>query len=417
MSIVNRRGSDLTDKSDGVLYTSDGRDVEMSVASTKAFYAQIAAGFLLAFAIADEVVRRDGRRRTQPVDRRSPASASCPTRWRPRSPAVRRSREAAQELAPSRALLGDRRLRVGPHRRRGAAHQAVRALLQGDRLRHHRGQEAHRPVVGAARSSSAPPVSRGSNADDVAKEVAIYRAHKAKPIVIATDGEERFSAALRVLTVPAIHPELSFVLGTVAGHLFGYEAALAIDAQALPLREARGAIEEAVSVGGVLDGDRLLAGLSPAFGPLASRFFDGLRTGAYDGHLEASTAVRLTSLFRFATGVAPLDAYELEWGRSGAPSVLIEDLTAALTDGIEELPARSTPSSTRPRRSPSASRAPTRDCSRCRSCGARCRCRPDRNDREARRQCPALPRHAQRAPRSSPVILPALGPTDTTAHG
>src|SRR3546814_15045881 len=55
LAIVNRRGSDLTDKADGVLYTSDGRDVEMSVASTKAFYAQIAAGFLLAWAIAEEV--------------------------------------------------------------------------------------------------------------------------------------------------------------------------------------------------------------------------------------------------------------------------------------------------------------------------------------------------------------------------
>src|SRR3546814_1295077 len=41
LAIVNRRGSDLTDKADGVPYTSDGRDVEMSVASTKAFYAQI----------------------------------------------------------------------------------------------------------------------------------------------------------------------------------------------------------------------------------------------------------------------------------------------------------------------------------------------------------------------------------------
>ncbi|MEA3215869.1 MAG: hypothetical protein QOJ19_2025, partial [Acidimicrobiia bacterium] len=41
ISIVNRRNSDLVDKSDGVLYTSDGRDVEMSVASTKAFYSQI----------------------------------------------------------------------------------------------------------------------------------------------------------------------------------------------------------------------------------------------------------------------------------------------------------------------------------------------------------------------------------------
>ena len=32
----------------------------------------------------------------------------------------------------------------------------------------------------------------GSTADDVAKEVAIYRAHKAAPIVVATEGEERF---------------------------------------------------------------------------------------------------------------------------------------------------------------------------------------------------------------------------------
>ncbi|MBU6315961.1 MAG: SIS domain-containing protein, partial [Acidobacteria bacterium] len=47
IAIVNRRGSDLTDKADGVMYTSDGRDVEMSVASTKAFYAQVAAGVVL----------------------------------------------------------------------------------------------------------------------------------------------------------------------------------------------------------------------------------------------------------------------------------------------------------------------------------------------------------------------------------
>src|SRR6187402_2963542 len=55
IAIVNRRNSDLCDKSDGVLYTSDGRDVEMSVASTKAFYAQIAAGLVLSTAIADLV--------------------------------------------------------------------------------------------------------------------------------------------------------------------------------------------------------------------------------------------------------------------------------------------------------------------------------------------------------------------------
>ena len=58
LGIVNRRNSDLTDKADGVMYTSDGRDVEMSVASTKAFYAQVAAGVLLACAITEAAERR-----------------------------------------------------------------------------------------------------------------------------------------------------------------------------------------------------------------------------------------------------------------------------------------------------------------------------------------------------------------------
>ena len=55
VAIVNRRNSDLTDRADGVLYTSDGRDIEMSVASTKAFYSQVVAGYLLAFAMSEVI--------------------------------------------------------------------------------------------------------------------------------------------------------------------------------------------------------------------------------------------------------------------------------------------------------------------------------------------------------------------------
>ena len=59
LAIVNRRDSDLTFKSDGVLYTSSGRDIEMSVASTKAFYSQIVAGALLGLHLARLVGKRD----------------------------------------------------------------------------------------------------------------------------------------------------------------------------------------------------------------------------------------------------------------------------------------------------------------------------------------------------------------------
>jgi glucosamine--fructose-6-phosphate aminotransferase (isomerizing) len=146
---------------------------------------------------------------------------------------------------------------------------------------------------------------------------------------------------VQAIKVPVVHPPLAFVLSTMAGHLFGYEAALAIDAQARPLREARGAIESAISspgAGGLrADGDRLLRGLRPTLEAAAGRFFDGLRAGAYDGHLEASTAVRLASLFRYALGITPLEAYQVEYGKIGTPAVVVDDLIVALTRGIEEL--------------------------------------------------------------------------------
>ena len=85
------------------------------------------------------------------------------------------------------------------------------------------------------------------------------------------------------------------------------------------------------------DGADLLDRLGPTLEPVVARFFDVLRAGDYDGHLEASTAVRLGSQLRYALGVLPLEAYQVEHGKVGTPSVVIEDLTASLTRAIEEL--------------------------------------------------------------------------------
>ena len=171
---------------------------------------------------------------------------------------------------------------------------------------------------------------QGSNTDDVAKEVANHRAHRAAPIVITTRGETRFSSAAETIEVPPVHPDLGFVLSAMAGHVFGYEAALAIDASARCLRNARGMIWEAVPTGD-------FTGLARALTGPAATFLDALRANSYDGNLEAGTAVRLASLFRYATGITPLDLYEVEHGKVGTPVVVVEDLTAALTAAIDEL--------------------------------------------------------------------------------
>jgi glucosamine--fructose-6-phosphate aminotransferase (isomerizing) len=99
------------------------------------------------------------------------------------------------------------------------------------------------------------------------------------------------------------------------------------------LREARAAVE-ASAPGPV---DDLLTRLAPAIEAPARHFLEGLRDGQYDGSLEASTGAAIASLFRYATGISPLDAYELEHGKVGTPSTVVQDLTAALTHGIEEL--------------------------------------------------------------------------------
>jgi glutamine---fructose-6-phosphate transaminase (isomerizing) len=335
VAIVNRRQSDLTDRADGVLYTSDGRDVEMSVASTKAFYSQVAAGFLLAAAISRDCRTVPGDGDDDPVDQELlQALRDLPDAMGEVLDRRETIMAAARSLAPSKrywAVVGNGSNRVAAAEVRIKLSELCYKSIACDSTedKKHIDLSAEPLILVCAAGLE------GSIADDVAKEVAIYRAHAAAPVVIATDGEARFASALHALSVPRTHPALAFILSTMVGHLFGYEAALSIDALAVPLRRARGAIQSVVAAGG--DPETMLYRLRPDLEPLARVYFDELRIGSYDGVLEASTAVRLGSLLRYSLGIVPLDAYQIDEGKVGTPAVLIEDLTVALTDAIDEL--------------------------------------------------------------------------------
>ncbi|MEY2566885.1 MAG: hypothetical protein QOE35_1414 [Actinomycetota bacterium] len=329
LSIVNRRNSDLVEKSDGVIYTSDGRDVEMSVPSTKAFYAQVAAGVLLASALG-EAAGADPHHIAELLEglRSMPAAMEVVLAKRPEIA------EAAHRWAPIKrywAVVGNGANRVAAEEIRIKLSELCYKSIACDATedKKHIDLSAEPLIIVCATGLTGP------TAGDVAKEVAIYRAHKATPVVIATEGGGDFSAAVATITVPAVHPELAFVLSAVVGHLFGYEAALAIDAQARPLREARAVIEAAASSG--RDSEAVLESVRSQLEPFAARFLDDMRAGSYNGTVEASTAVRLASVLRYATGLIPLDAYQLDFGRLGTPAVVVQDVTDALTATIEEL--------------------------------------------------------------------------------
>ncbi|MEM9712091.1 MAG: SIS domain-containing protein, partial [Actinomycetota bacterium] len=224
IAIVNRRGSDLVDRSDGVLYTSDGRDVEMSVASTKAFYAQVAAGVLLATALA-EAAGAESSRRAELLEglRQLPDAMRRVLADRPGI------REVAVRHAPMHrywALVGNGANKIAANEVRIKLSELCYKAIPSDATEDKKHIDlSSEPMILVCAAGLF-----GSTADDVAKEVAIFRAHKAVPIVMASEGEERFAAAAELITVPAVHPELDFVLAAMVGHLFGYEAALAIDA-------------------------------------------------------------------------------------------------------------------------------------------------------------------------------------------
>ena len=335
VAIVNRRNSDLVDRSNGVLYTSDGRDVEMSVASTKAFYAQAVAGVLLAVAVADAAGLPGSPERSEVLA------------------GLQGLPDAMDDVLAMRDRIAEIAERHAPARRYWAVVGSGPNLTAAREIRIKLSELCYKSIAADATEDkkhidlSAEPMILvcatglvGSTADDVAKEVAIYRAHRAAPVVVADAGSSRFAGALDVIAVPQVHPSLAFLLSAMVGHLFGYEAARAIDAQARPLRKAHAAIEHeaqrrqstAAEPGEAADGT-LLEDLRVA----ASAFSDELRSGRLNGNLEASTAVRLSTHFRFALGDVPLESYQLEFGRVGTPALVLDDLAASLTVAIEEL--------------------------------------------------------------------------------
>lgn len=333
VAVVNRRNSDLAAKAHGVLHTSDGRDVEMSVASTKAFYAQVAAGWLIAAGLAS---------RAPDLEVVAPGELDAILR------ALRDLPAGMERVLASREEIGRIASAIAPPRRYWAVVGSGPDHIAAAEVRIKLSELCYRSISADTTEDkkhidlSCEPLVlvcaaglRGPNADDVAKEVAIYRAHKAAPVVIAAEGEDaRFTSVARdVVTVPRTHPAVAFVLSAMVGHLFGYEAALSIDAQARTLRGVRAVLERSAGA----HPDEVLDLLAPELAEAAAPFLTGLRAGSYNGNLEAATAVRLVALLRYATGLLPLEGYESETGKIGTPEAILSDLLDALSEAIDQL--------------------------------------------------------------------------------
>ena len=225
LAIVNRRDSDLTFKVDGVLYTSSGRDIEMSVASTKAFYSQIVAGALLGLFMAALVNRRSAGFITEQIRQLIALPGSMSTVLECQDTIA----ASARALAPKKnywATVGSGPNKAAADEIRIKLSELCYKTISSDYIedKKHIDLSAEPLIIVCAAGTG------GTVIGDIIKDTAIFKAHKATPVVIADKGEDRFALyAEHVVHVPTVAPHLSPVLNTLAGHLWGYYAALAIN--------------------------------------------------------------------------------------------------------------------------------------------------------------------------------------------
>jgi glutamine---fructose-6-phosphate transaminase (isomerizing) len=320
LAIVNRRESDLAEKCEGVLYTSDGRDVEMSVASTKAFYAQAAAGCLLGLEIARDLgTLAPGREATLLT-----ALREIPGRLRAVHALEDRLAAAAAEVAtryPAWAVVGSGPSSTAAAEIRIKLSELCYKTISTDAVEDKKHIDLSAEAFVLVCVAGAPL----NQISDLAKEVEILGAHGNRPVVLCDVDTESTWPARTVIAIPAGHPDLAWIVTTAAGHLFSYHAAVAIDGSARPARVALAELEAALDAGHDPAGELPARVLNPIADILAAADRGDLR-----GVLTSEAVMRLARLV--LTPRADLDRPLFD-----EPAEPAAAARAALTRTIDEL--------------------------------------------------------------------------------
>ena len=321
VSIVNRRDSDLAARSDGVVYTSDGRDVEMAVASTKAFYAQVAAGCLLGLFVARLVEGSDPDRSTSVLRALRALPAQLRDVYASQSAIAAVAERTAARFA-NWAVVGSGPNRVAASEARIKLSELCYKTVSTDATEDKKHIDLSAESLVLVCTAGAP----ASQVSDLRKEVEIFRAHKNEAIVIADESTATAWPTPHVIVVPAAHPVLAWILSTAAAHLYAYHAARAIDRRGDELRLALDHLEAGA-------GDPTNGAWRLRVQDLIVRTLERVEAGELRGVLSPDAALRLALCAIGGTGSA-LGALQGVQQQAEDPT---EFLRAALTEAIDEL--------------------------------------------------------------------------------
>ncbi len=337
LAIVNRRDSDITFKVHGVMYTSSGRDIEMSVASTKAFYSQIVAGALVGLFLA-------GLRKL-----RTPAFMADELRRLLELPQQMRSvlsqqkiiRESARKLAQTRtywAVVGSGPNKASADEIRIKLSELCYKTISSDYVEDKKHIDlSSEPLIIVCAAGT-----RGAVIGDIIKDTAIFKAHKAAVIVIADEGEDRFEPyADDVFHVPEVSGHLAPIVNTLAGHLWGYFAALSIHEGSELLFDFREDLQQMVNryLQEGMDVYELV--LERPFREKIAEFYYHLKkhneTYGLCATMGYQAGADLSILLKYLAGRLPVLDFALDFGKKGTAQNMLNTLFESLGRAINYL--------------------------------------------------------------------------------
>ena len=176
----------------------------------------------------------------------------------------------------------------------------------------------------------------------IIKDTAIFKAHKATPIVIADEGDDRFDPyADAVFHVPPVSEHLAPILNTLVGHLWGYYAALAINEGSRFLYRFRDGIKASLDEYSAQGLDVYEIILEKTFREKIAEFYIEFRkkraSNEFPTTIGLDIASDLTLLLNYLSGRLPVSDFDLDFHQKGTAVNILNIFFSRLADAITAL--------------------------------------------------------------------------------
>ena len=337
ISIVNKRDSDLTFKTNGVLYTSDGRDIEMSVASTKAFYSQIVAGSILGLYIAHITKSRT----LQFIKEETNELLSLSGKMEKVLEIKEQIKLCAQQLAMTKnywAIVGSGFNKASADEIRIKLSELCYKTISSDFVEDKKHIDlSSEPLIIICTAGT-----RETVLGDIIKEVAIFNAHKATPIIITDIDENRFDIYTKnVFKVPRTKEHLAPILNTLVGHLWGYYAALTINKSSEFMYSAKIKIQDILDKYTARGLNTYEITLEKKFKEEIAQFYNEFskkrREKKFPADIGLNNISNLTLSLKYLSARLPISDFEIDFGKEHTPDNMLNVFFENINQSINKM--------------------------------------------------------------------------------